>query len=225
MAFEFPRIWLIQVDLYSRSWRSRVDRRLGIFLVDIPVRLFHDGTSVNFGPHLLHLDWCNAPDDSRWRMGWHRYVSATRHYCSVFVDQSYVDSVCVNLITGFPYSGSSTHVFPTIAHPRRFGAFTEKIQRTCEENWTGSHFQTCRNGPHRNRNHFELKAYVDALLEVHTKLSKTANCSFKGEAGFVVSLDRVCREFVNRNAATDTLSSRSPQTSCEVHGCVVTQEQ
>jgi len=56
----------------------------------------------------------------------------------------------------------------------------------------------------------EPKAYVDALLEVHTKSSETVNRSFKGEAGFVASLDRACREFVNRNAATTT-SSKSPE--------------
>jgi len=57
----------------------------------------------------------------------------------------------------------------------------------------------------------EPKAYVDALLEVHTKSSETVNRSFKGEAGFVASLDRACREFVNRNAATGSSSSRSPE--------------
>jgi cullin 1 len=56
----------------------------------------------------------------------------------------------------------------------------------------------------------EPKTYVDALLEVHTKSSETVNRSFKGEAGFVASLDRACREFVNRNAATTTLD-RSPE--------------
>ena len=48
----------------------------------------------------------------------------------------------------------------------------------------------------------EPKAYVDALLEVHTKSSETVNRSFKGEAGFVASLDRACRDLVNRNPAT-----------------------
>ena len=57
----------------------------------------------------------------------------------------------------------------------------------------------------------EPKAYVDALLEVHTKSSETVNRSFKGEAGFVASLDRACREFVNRNAGTGQSSSRSPE--------------
>ncbi|KAI0042482.1 Cullin-domain-containing protein [Auriscalpium vulgare] len=55
------------------------------------------------------------------------------------------------------------------------------------------------------------KAYVDALLEVHTKNAETVNRSFKGEAGFVASLDKACREFVNRNDATGTSSTKSPE--------------
>ncbi|KAI0317673.1 Cullin-domain-containing protein [Amylostereum chailletii] len=55
------------------------------------------------------------------------------------------------------------------------------------------------------------KAYVDALLEVHTKNSETVNRSFKGEAGFVASLDKACREFVNRNAATGNIPTKSPE--------------
>lgn len=35
------------------------------------------------------------------------------------------------------------------------------------------------------------KAYVDALLDVHKKNQETVNRSFKGEAGFVASLDKV----------------------------------
>ena len=73
------------------------------------------------------------------------------------------------------------------------------------------------------------KAYVDALLEVHKKNQETVSRSFKGEAGFVASLDKVrfywclivgprqlcpcqaCREFVNRNAATGTSTTKSPE--------------
>lgn len=55
------------------------------------------------------------------------------------------------------------------------------------------------------------KAYVDALLEVHRKNSETVTRSFKGEAGFAASLDKACREFVNRNAATGTSSTKSPE--------------
>lgn len=55
------------------------------------------------------------------------------------------------------------------------------------------------------------KAYVDALLEVHRKNAETVNRSFKGEAGFVASLDKACREFVNRNAATGASSNKSPE--------------
>ncbi|EIN12366.1 Cullin-domain-containing protein [Punctularia strigosozonata HHB-11173 SS5] len=55
------------------------------------------------------------------------------------------------------------------------------------------------------------KDYVDALLEVHQKNSETVTRSFKGEAGFVASLDKACRDFVNKNAATGTSSTKSPE--------------
>lgn len=55
------------------------------------------------------------------------------------------------------------------------------------------------------------KAYVDALLDVHHKNTETVNRSFRGEAGFLASLDRACREFVNKNPATGTSSSKSPE--------------
>ncbi|KAG6831984.1 hypothetical protein H0H87_003128 [Tephrocybe sp. NHM501043] len=55
------------------------------------------------------------------------------------------------------------------------------------------------------------KAYVDALLEVHRKNSETVARSFKSEAGFAASLDKACREFVNRNAATGSSSTKSPE--------------
>ncbi|KIJ64473.1 hypothetical protein HYDPIDRAFT_111799 [Hydnomerulius pinastri MD-312] len=57
----------------------------------------------------------------------------------------------------------------------------------------------------------DSKAYVDALLEVHRKNSETVTRSFRGEAGFVASLDKACREFVNRNAATGTSTTKSPE--------------
>ncbi|KAF8908935.1 Cullin [Gymnopilus junonius] len=55
------------------------------------------------------------------------------------------------------------------------------------------------------------KAYVDALLEVHKKNSETVTRSFRGEAGFLASLDKACREFVNRNTATGQSNSKSPE--------------
>lgn len=55
------------------------------------------------------------------------------------------------------------------------------------------------------------KVYVDALLEVHRKNSETVARSFRGEAGFVASLDKACGEFVNRNAATGTSTTKSPE--------------
>ncbi|KAF8798755.1 Cullin-domain-containing protein [Phlegmacium glaucopus] len=62
-----------------------------------------------------------------------------------------------------------------------------------------------------NIDSLDPKAYVDALLEVHKKNSETVTRSFKGEAGFVASLDKACREFVNRNAATGASNSKSPE--------------
>lgn len=55
------------------------------------------------------------------------------------------------------------------------------------------------------------KAYVDALLEVHQKNSETVTRSFRGEAGFVASLDKACRDFANRNAATGNSNTKSPE--------------
>ncbi|KIO06053.1 hypothetical protein M404DRAFT_139457 [Pisolithus tinctorius Marx 270] len=62
-----------------------------------------------------------------------------------------------------------------------------------------------------NTDGLDPKAYVDALLEVHRKNSDTVTRSFRGEAGFVASLDKACREFVNRNAATGTSTTKSPE--------------
>jgi cullin 1 len=53
--------------------------------------------------------------------------------------------------------------------------------------------------------------YVNALLDVHRNNAEMVSRGFLGEAGFVVSLDKACREFVNRNAATGSLSTKSPE--------------
>jgi len=57
----------------------------------------------------------------------------------------------------------------------------------------------------------ELKAYVDALSEVCRKHSVIVMQSFRGEVGFVASLNRACKRFVNRNAATQFSSARSAE--------------
>lgn len=66
------------------------------------------------------------------------------------------------------------------------------------------------------------KAYIEALLSVHTKFGEIVNGPFRSELGFNGSLDRVssaavdvanpqaCREFVNKNAAATT-SGKSPE--------------
>lgn len=55
------------------------------------------------------------------------------------------------------------------------------------------------------------KAYVDALLEVHTQYAALVKTAFTGESEFVRSLDNACREYVNRNKVTQKNSTRSPE--------------
>lgn len=55
------------------------------------------------------------------------------------------------------------------------------------------------------------KVYIDTLSLVHQKEWGTVSRSFHGESGFVASLDKACRDFVNRNPATGTSSSKSPE--------------
>ncbi|KAG8808070.1 hypothetical protein FRC17_004145, partial [Serendipita sp. 399] len=62
-----------------------------------------------------------------------------------------------------------------------------------------------------NADSLEPKVYVDALLEVYRKNQHTVQRSFKNEMGFVAALDKACRDFVNRNAATGTSTTKSPE--------------
>jgi len=55
------------------------------------------------------------------------------------------------------------------------------------------------------------KAYVDALLGVHTQYSALVNNAFSGESEFVRSLDNACREYINRNKVCAKASARSPE--------------
>jgi cullin 1 len=54
-------------------------------------------------------------------------------------------------------------------------------------------------------------AYVNAMLAVHSRNQATVMSSFRGEAGFLASLDKACRDFMNRNKATGTSTSKSPE--------------
>jgi len=54
-------------------------------------------------------------------------------------------------------------------------------------------------------------AYVNSLLEVHARNQSTVMTCFRGEAGFLASLDKACRDFMNRNKATGTSTSKSPE--------------
>ncbi|KAI9327739.1 Cullin [Zopfochytrium polystomum] len=55
------------------------------------------------------------------------------------------------------------------------------------------------------------KIYVEALLAVHKKYHDLVTVAFRGEAGFVASLDKACREFMNRNRVCKSGSSKSPE--------------
>jgi len=57
----------------------------------------------------------------------------------------------------------------------------------------------------------EPKIYVDALLEVYRRNQHTVQRSFKKENGFVAAFDKACRDFVNRNAATGTSTTKSAE--------------
>lgn len=55
------------------------------------------------------------------------------------------------------------------------------------------------------------KVYCDALLQVYNTYSTICGTTFKGESGFVASLDKACREFVNRNVLCPSGSSKSAE--------------
>ncbi|CAH7668213.1 Cullin 1 [Phakopsora pachyrhizi] len=57
----------------------------------------------------------------------------------------------------------------------------------------------------------EPKAYVDAILAVHSRYSDIVKRSFRGESGFNTSLDKACREFINQNSITGKSSQKSPE--------------
>ena len=59
------------------------------------------------------------------------------------------------------------------------------------------------------------KAYVDALFEVHRKSSGMVEWCFRSEAGMIARLDNVYRDFINENAATGGLGTKSPELLAE----------
>jgi cullin 1 len=57
----------------------------------------------------------------------------------------------------------------------------------------------------------EPKAYIDALLEIHTQYQGLVKTAFADEPEFTRSLDNACREFVNRNQICKSGSNKSPE--------------
>jgi cullin 1 len=55
------------------------------------------------------------------------------------------------------------------------------------------------------------QVYVQVLLSVHAKFESVVQTAFCNEPGFVASLDKGCRDFVNRNILCKNGSSRSSE--------------
>jgi cullin 1 len=55
------------------------------------------------------------------------------------------------------------------------------------------------------------KAYVETILKVYNKFCQLVNGPFRGDAGFLASLDRACREIVNKNKVTEKSPSRTSE--------------
>lgn len=55
------------------------------------------------------------------------------------------------------------------------------------------------------------KAYVHALLRIYRKNLETVSRIFQGDAGFVASFHKACRDFVNINASTGASTSKSAE--------------
>ena len=63
----------------------------------------------------------------------------------------------------------------------------------------------------KDKSDMDPKVYVEALLSIHKRYSEMVSSCFAGEPGFVASLDKAVREFVNRNAVCKNSSSKSPE--------------
>lgn len=57
----------------------------------------------------------------------------------------------------------------------------------------------------------DAKEYVKALLAVHSTYNDLVTNAFANDTEFVKSLDKACREFVNRNKVCKVTSSKSPE--------------
>lgn len=83
---------------------------------------------------------------------------------------------------------------------KRFEEYVKKKGAAAVENIVGTDAEA-----------MEPAAYVEALLAVHAKYLAVVNNSFRGEAGFLASLDKACRVYMNKNKATGESTSKSPE--------------
>ena len=86
----------------------------------------------------------------------------------------------------------------------------EKISNQDDEG-TNSGVATPDGAKQKGLEAFDPKIYVETLLAVYRKFESVSKAAFDSEAGFVASLDRGCRDFVNRNVFCKTRSSRSSE--------------
>lgn len=61
------------------------------------------------------------------------------------------------------------------------------------------------------KNEIDPRLFTETLLSVYAKYNQLAKDAFGSEPGFVASLDKACREFVNRNQVCVQGSSKSPE--------------
>ncbi|WWC71074.1 uncharacterized protein I206_105027 [Kwoniella pini CBS 10737] len=89
----------------------------------------------------------------------------------------------------------------------RFGEHVKKAGQAAVEKVLPAPGATTETGKAET---LDPKAYIEALLEVHTKYTEVVEGPFRAEMGFNKALDQACRDFCNQNAAATT-STKSPE--------------
>ncbi|KAL1918275.1 uncharacterized protein VTP21DRAFT_2935 [Calcarisporiella thermophila] len=66
---------------------------------------------------------------------------------------------------------------------------------------------------HGSNERYQLnsRTYITTLLEAYNKYLELVQTAFSGDPGFVASLDRACREYINRNKVSRSSSAKSPE--------------
>lgn len=59
------------------------------------------------------------------------------------------------------------------------------------------------------------RLYVETILKVHAKYNDLVAKAFKNDSGFVASLDKACRRFINENTVTKLAKTCASPLICE----------